>query len=140
MEFIREAYGSGKVHSVFPVLVDRSGSANLVDPSGSANPLTGSKTHSLYAGTDDEEVVLLSDRPAPTRTTGIDLADSRAFCCTRAHPGVINKMHFLPNSYLFMLLLFNVLRCSGTNIGSLEIDGSSRSINGAAVNTSNRLA
>jgi len=50
-----------------------------MDPSGSANPpLTGSKTHSLYAGTDDEEVVLLSDRPAPTRTTGIDLADSRA--------------------------------------------------------------
>ena len=48
-----------------------------MDPSGSANPpLTGSKTHSLYAGTDDEEVVLLSDRP--TRTTGIDLADSRA--------------------------------------------------------------
>ena len=126
MVLIREAYGSGKVHSVFPVLVDRSGSANLVDPSGSANPLTGSKTHSLYAGTDDEEVVLLSDRPAPTRTTGIDLADSRAFCCTRAHPGVINKMHFLPNSYLFMLLLFNVLRCSGTN-GP-----------GAAVNTSKR--
>ena len=70
MEFIREAYSSGKVHSFFPV---------LVDPSGSANPpLTGSKTHSLYAGTDDEEVVLLSDRPASTRTTGIDLADSRA--------------------------------------------------------------
>ena len=71
MEFIREAYSSGKVHSFFPV---------LVEPSGSANPpLTGSKTHSLYAGTDDEEVVLLSDRPAPTRTaTGIDLADSRA--------------------------------------------------------------
>ena len=91
MEFIREAYSSGKVDSFFPV---------LVEPSGSANPpLTGSKIHSLYAGTDDEEVVLLSDRPASTRTTGIDLADSRA------HSGVLKKMHICPIVIWFQVVI-----------------------------------
>jgi hypothetical protein len=62
---------------------------------------------------------------------------------TRAHARAfwsIKQDAYLPNSYLVSSCYFNVLRCSGTNIGSLEIDGSSRSINGAAVNTSNRLA
>ena len=114
MEFIREAYSSGKVHSFFPV---------LVDPSGSANPpLTGSKTHSLYAGTDDQKLFFCQTGQHP-------LALQVLIWLTRAHARAFwsNKQDaYLPKSYLVSCCYFNVLRCLGTN-GP-----------GAAVNTSKR--